>query len=125
MGSEAAATAFESGRISPEAFAHHPAAILASDRLVARVGGRYYPWTAAAPRLVGMLAFGSVIPHVGPDLDGAIKVEKPPPPLPVGKREMVVAGKGGGHGSCGRLGWLLGASRGCSWGWGWGVFPQR
>lgn len=49
---------FEAHKVSPAQFAEKGAALLADDTLICRVGGSLYPWSVAAPLLVGMLAFG-------------------------------------------------------------------
>lgn len=62
MGLDAAERAFQSEAVSFEKFISGPQAIVSNDRLVCRVGGRYYPWKVVAPTVLGMLAFGRVVP---------------------------------------------------------------
>jgi len=74
MGSEEAAEAFASVKVSLHEFKSNAAAIIANDKLVVRVGGQYYPWSVAAPVVLGILTFGQVIM---PATDGAIPMECP------------------------------------------------
>ncbi|CAM6126780.1 unnamed protein product [Calypogeia fissa] len=74
MGLEAAAKVFSSERVTLEEFKNSGSAIAANDKLVVRVGGRYYPWMVAAPIVLGILAFGQVL--IAPN-EGAIAVEQP------------------------------------------------
>ncbi|CAI5485651.1 unnamed protein product, partial [Closterium sp. Naga37s-1] len=113
MGSDAAATVFNAAKITWHQFRCNAPSILSNDRLVVRVGDRYYPWSVAAPKLVGMLAFGQMMPPLLV-ADGAIPVEKPPPPPPPApkpgqeQKQLVVRGaEGGGW----RL-WPFGGRRG-------------
>jgi phosphatidate phosphatase LPIN len=76
MGSEEAAEAFASVKVSLHEFKSNAASIIANDKLVIRVGGQYYPWSVAAPVVLGILTFGQVIM---PATDGAIPVECPEP----------------------------------------------
>lgn len=110
MGIDAAATAFESQRVTMDQFMRKSSNVTNNDRLVVRVDGRYYPWSVAAPRLLGMLAFGQVMPPIGAELDGAIRIEKPQRPSPKPSKsdsekspgqEIVLAGSGN------RGGWTI------------------
>ncbi|KAJ7523931.1 hypothetical protein O6H91_18G068900 [Diphasiastrum complanatum] len=74
MGKEAAAKAFDSEKLSLQRFKSSGASIAGNEKLVVRVGGKYYPWTVAAPIILGMLAFGQ---FVFPDTEGEIVVEAP------------------------------------------------
>ncbi|CAM6063712.1 unnamed protein product [Sphagnum tenellum] len=76
MGSEEAAEAFASVKVSLHEFKSNAASIIANDKLVVRVGGQYYPWSVAAPVVLGILTFGQVIM---PATDGAIPIECPEP----------------------------------------------
>lgn len=73
MGLEAAAEAFTTEKITLDEFKKSGSSIAANDKLVVKVGGRYYPWAVAAPIVIGILAFGQVL--VAPD-EGAIAVEQ-------------------------------------------------
>ncbi|CAD7699739.1 unnamed protein product [Ostreobium quekettii] len=53
-----ARTAFEENRITQEQFSVEGVRLAQSRRLVCRTGGMLYPWSAAAPMVLGMLAFG-------------------------------------------------------------------
>lgn len=72
MGTEAAAQAFDSQKLSLEDFHNSGAAITKNKKLVVKIGGRYFPWDAAAPIILGMVSFGFEEP-VNPE--GAIPVE--------------------------------------------------
>ncbi|CAK9263000.1 unnamed protein product [Sphagnum jensenii] len=76
MGSEEAAEAFASVKVSLHEFKSNAASIIANDKLVIRVGGQYYPWSVAAPVVLGILTFGQVIM---PATNGAIPMECPEP----------------------------------------------
>lgn len=76
MGSEEALKAFNSAKISVGDFRMNGASIVTNDKLIVRVGGQYYPWIAASPLVLGMLAFGQVTSE---EIQGAIQVEKPDP----------------------------------------------
>lgn len=89
MGREEAAKVFDTAKISLEEFRTNGASIVTNDKLVVRVGGQYYPWAAAAPLVLGMLAFGQVVFR---EIQGAIPVEKLDP-SPVGA--LVTTGSGG------------------------------
>ncbi|KAE8716328.1 Phosphatidic acid phosphohydrolase 2 isoform 6 [Hibiscus syriacus] len=59
MGAAAASKAFDAGKLESEKFSSLGAAVVKNDRLVVRIDGCYFPWDAAAPILLGMVAFGS------------------------------------------------------------------
>ncbi|BBN06508.1 phosphatidate phosphatase LPIN [Marchantia polymorpha subsp. ruderalis] len=67
--SSSAETAEVSGNIPVSA------EIAADDKLVVVVGGRLYPWTVAAPEVLGILAIGQV--RVAPPAEGSITGEEP------------------------------------------------
>lgn len=72
MGTEAAAEAFDSKRVSKEEFSSSGVAIIKNEKLVVRIRGRYFPWSAAAPVVLGMAAFGLETPA---EPEGEILVE--------------------------------------------------
>ncbi|CAM6013650.1 unnamed protein product [Sphagnum balticum] len=84
MGREEAAEAFTSARVSLREFKSSAASIIANDKLIIHVGGQYYPWSVAAPVVLGIFAFGQFIM---PAIEGAIQVERPEP---VAKTQAVV-----------------------------------
>ena len=93
MGSEEAQKAFNSAKICVADFRVNGASIVTNDKLVVRVGGQYYPWTAASPVVLGMLAFGQVTSQ---EIQGAIQVEKPDPsPSSKDVGALVTTGSGG------------------------------
>ncbi|KAK8497715.1 hypothetical protein V6N13_103464 [Hibiscus sabdariffa] len=59
MGAEAACKAFDAEKLDSEKFSSLGADVVKNDRLVVQIDGRYFPWDAAAPILLGMVAFGS------------------------------------------------------------------
>ncbi|KAK1256936.1 hypothetical protein QJS04_geneDACA017227 [Acorus gramineus] len=73
MGAEAAAQAFRSERLDLERFRSSGPSILKNDKLVVRVGGRYYSWDVIAPNILGMVSFG--LDHVF-GTEGAISVDR-------------------------------------------------
>ena len=50
--------------ITYEEFAQDPVSILANDDLVVQIGGKFYPWKAAAPQLMSMTAFKTPLAEV-------------------------------------------------------------
>lgn len=72
MGTEAAAKAFDSQKLSLEDFHNSGAAITKNEKLVVKIGGQYFPWDAAASSILGMVPLGFEEP-VNPE--GAIPVE--------------------------------------------------
>ena len=59
MGTEAACQAFDAEKLDSKKFSSLGPAVVKNDRLVVRIAGRYFPWDAAAPILLGMVTFGS------------------------------------------------------------------
>ncbi|KAE8729186.1 Phosphatidate phosphatase PAH2 [Hibiscus syriacus] len=59
MGAEAACQVFEAEKLDSKKFSSLGPAVVKNDRLVVRVGGRYFPWDEAAPIILGMVTFGS------------------------------------------------------------------
>ncbi|XP_022768784.1 phosphatidate phosphatase PAH2-like isoform X2 [Durio zibethinus] len=59
MGAEAACQAFDAEKLDSQKCSTLGPAVVKNDRLVVRIGGRYFPWDAAASILLGMVAFGS------------------------------------------------------------------
>lgn len=58
MGLGAAFEAFNSEKISMEKFHALGSPLLKNEKLVARIGGRYLPWSSAAPIVLEIIAFG-------------------------------------------------------------------
>ncbi|XP_012071674.1 phosphatidate phosphatase PAH2 [Jatropha curcas] len=61
MGSEAASQAFDAEKLDIDKFASLGPEAVKNERLVVRIGGHYFPWDAAAPIVLGMVAFGNEI----------------------------------------------------------------
>ncbi|XP_015575333.1 phosphatidate phosphatase PAH2 isoform X1 [Ricinus communis] len=59
MGAEAASQAFAAQKLDIDKFTSIGPAVVKSDKLVVRIGGRYFPWDTAAPIVLGMVAFAS------------------------------------------------------------------
>ncbi|KAK9270903.1 hypothetical protein L1049_026489 [Liquidambar formosana] len=57
MGADAASQAFDAEKLDLIKFSSLGPAIIKNDRLVVRIGGHYFPWEAAAPIILGMVAF--------------------------------------------------------------------
>uniref|UniRef100_A0A1D1XMY3 phosphatidate phosphatase n=1 Tax=Anthurium amnicola TaxID=1678845 RepID=A0A1D1XMY3_9ARAE len=58
MGAEAASKAFDAEKVGVEQFAALGRSLVKNDKLVIRIGGRYFPWNAAAPIILGIASFG-------------------------------------------------------------------
>eukprot|EP00271_Cylindrocystis_brebissonii_P009506 TRINITY_DN2442_c0_g1_i1.p1 TRINITY_DN2442_c0_g1~~TRINITY_DN2442_c0_g1_i1.p1 ORF type:complete len:1501 (-),score=396.45 TRINITY_DN2442_c0_g1_i1:142-4644(-) len=107
MGSDAAEKVFEDNKVAKHIFLRSPQAIVSNGNLVIRVENRYYPWVAAAPGLLAMLAYGHVLPPFLPSrTGGAIDVEKPQQkiPLPAQYNQELVLRTGWSY-------WLFGGGR--------------
>lgn len=72
MGTDAAAEVFDSKRVSKDEFRSSGATIIKNEKLVVRIRGRYFPWTAAAPIILGRASFGLEFPA---EPEGEILVE--------------------------------------------------
>ncbi|KAK4781578.1 hypothetical protein SAY86_015680 [Trapa natans] len=73
MGDQAAAQAFESEKLDRHKFMSLCPMVMRDDRLVVRMAGRYFPWEAAAPIVLGLVSFGSKLVT---EPKGVIMVEK-------------------------------------------------
>ncbi|KAI3991995.1 hypothetical protein MKX01_014886 [Papaver californicum] len=73
MGIDVASQAFDAEKVDPENFVVVASAPLNSDKLVVRMGGRYFPWDAAVPVISGMASFGHELTF---DPEGMIAVER-------------------------------------------------
>ncbi|XP_058089322.1 phosphatidate phosphatase PAH2-like isoform X2 [Magnolia sinica] len=58
MGADAASQAFDAEKVDAEKFSALGPLLVKNDKLVVRIGGRYFPWSAAAPIVLGMVSFG-------------------------------------------------------------------
>lgn len=58
MGADAASRVFETNKVNLEKFSSLVSSLMKNDKLVVRIGGRYFPWDAAAPIILGMVCFG-------------------------------------------------------------------
>ncbi|XP_039049947.1 phosphatidate phosphatase PAH2-like [Hibiscus syriacus] len=59
MGAEAAYQAFDAEKLDSKKFISLSPAVVKNDRLVVRIGDRYFSWDEAAPILLGIVTFGS------------------------------------------------------------------
>ncbi|KAI3865053.1 hypothetical protein MKX03_017683 [Papaver bracteatum] len=73
MGIDAASQAFDAEKVDPDNFFAVASAPLNSDKLVVRMGGRYFPWDAAVPVISGMASFGHELTF---NPEGMIAVER-------------------------------------------------
>ncbi|XP_050213034.1 phosphatidate phosphatase PAH2-like isoform X2 [Mercurialis annua] len=59
MGAEAASQAFDAEKLDINKLTSIGPTVVKNDRLIVRIRGYYFPWDAAAPIVLGMVAFGS------------------------------------------------------------------
>lgn len=58
MGADAASRIFEANKVNLEKFSTLGSSLLKNDKLVVRIGHRYFPWDEAAPIILGIVCFG-------------------------------------------------------------------
>lgn len=75
MGEDAACKAFDAEKVTLEKFVHE-AVLIRNNKLVVRIAGRYFPWDAAAPVILGMVSFQE---EQSFEPQGMIKVERVEP----------------------------------------------
>jgi phosphatidate phosphatase LPIN len=73
MGEDAARRAFDSEKVSLEKFCTMKQSLIRNNKLVVRMDGRYFPWDAAAPIVLGMVSFSEEQVF---EPQGMIKVER-------------------------------------------------
>jgi phosphatidate phosphatase LPIN len=73
MGEDAACGAFDSEKVSLEKFRTMKQSLIRNNKLVVRIAGRYFPWDAAAPIVLGMISFREEQVF---ESQGMIKVER-------------------------------------------------
>ncbi|TVU24157.1 hypothetical protein EJB05_26558, partial [Eragrostis curvula] len=73
MGEDAARRAFDSEKVSLEKFRTMKQSLTRNNKLVVRIAGRYFPWDAAAPIVLGMISFSEEQVF---EPQGMIKVER-------------------------------------------------
>ncbi|RZS10761.1 hypothetical protein BHM03_00042031 [Ensete ventricosum] len=61
MGAGAARQVFDAEKVNLEQFSALGPSLLKNEKLVVRIGDRYFPWNAAAPIILGMVCFGQEI----------------------------------------------------------------
>ncbi|KAJ1276374.1 hypothetical protein BS78_05G210200 [Paspalum vaginatum] len=76
MGEDAARSAFDSEKITLEKFRTMKHSLMRNNKLVVRIAGRYFPWDAAAPLMLGMISFSEEQVF---EPKGMIKVEQMEP----------------------------------------------
>ncbi|XP_056177138.1 phosphatidate phosphatase PAH2-like isoform X2 [Syzygium oleosum] len=59
MGADAASQAFDAEKLDIHRYTSLGPSVVKDDRLVVRIGGRYFPWDAASPILLRMALFGT------------------------------------------------------------------
>uniref|UniRef100_K3ZGY2 phosphatidate phosphatase n=1 Tax=Setaria italica TaxID=4555 RepID=K3ZGY2_SETIT len=57
MGEDAARSAFDSEKVTLEKFHTMKQSLMRNNKLVVRIAGRYFPWDAAAPIVLGLISF--------------------------------------------------------------------
>ncbi|CAD6256184.1 unnamed protein product [Miscanthus lutarioriparius] len=73
MGEDAACSAFDSEKVTLEKFRDMKQSLMRNNKLVVRIAGRYFPWDAAAPIVLGMISFSEEQVF---EPKGMIKVER-------------------------------------------------
>ncbi|KAK6256619.1 hypothetical protein QUC31_000078 [Theobroma cacao] len=91
MGAEAASQAFDAEKLDSKKFGSLGPTAVKNDRLVVRIGGSYFPWDAAAPILLGMIAFGSEEIF---ELQGMIPVDRVEKSVEVDPSKAIVSHSG-------------------------------
>ncbi|XP_062197659.1 phosphatidate phosphatase PAH2-like isoform X2 [Phragmites australis] len=76
MGEDAARRAFDSEKVTVEKFRTMKQSLIRNNKLVVRIAGRYFPWDAAAPIVLGMISFSEEQVF---EPQGMIKVEQVEP----------------------------------------------
>uniref|UniRef100_A0A0E0J491 phosphatidate phosphatase n=1 Tax=Oryza nivara TaxID=4536 RepID=A0A0E0J491_ORYNI len=76
MGEDAACKAFNAEKVTLEKFRAMKQSLIRNNKLVVRIAGRYFPWDAAAPVILGMVSFQE---EQSFEPQGMIKVERVEP----------------------------------------------
>ncbi|CAN6373023.1 unnamed protein product [Urochloa humidicola] len=76
MGEDAARSAFDSEKVTLEKFRAMKQSLMRNNKLVVRISGRYFPWDAAAPIVLGLISFSEEQVF---EPKGMIKVERVEP----------------------------------------------
>ncbi|CAL4986529.1 unnamed protein product [Urochloa decumbens] len=76
MGEDAARNAFDSEKVALEKFRTMKQSLMRNNKLVVRISGRYFPWDAAAPIVLGLISFSEEQVF---EPKGMIKVERVEP----------------------------------------------
>uniref|UniRef100_A0A0E0MH71 phosphatidate phosphatase n=1 Tax=Oryza punctata TaxID=4537 RepID=A0A0E0MH71_ORYPU len=76
MGEDAACKAFDAEKVTLEKFRAMKQSLIRNNKLVVRIAGRYFPWDAAAPVILGMVSFQE---EQSFEPQGMIKVERVEP----------------------------------------------
>ncbi|KAL5204787.1 hypothetical protein ABZP36_009658 [Zizania latifolia] len=76
MGADAACRAFDAEKVTLEKFHAMKQSLIRNNKLVVRIAGRYFPWDAAAPVILGMVCFTEEQTF---EPQGMIKVERVEP----------------------------------------------
>ena len=77
--------AFQAHRVSETQFAEQGAELISRTSLMCRLGDRLFPWSQAAPVVMGALAFGGDWQHLLPADGGPVAV--PPPEAPASRTD--------------------------------------
>lgn len=81
MGADAACKAFDAEKVTLENFRAMKQSLIRNNKLVVRIAGRYFPWDAAAPIVLGMVSFREEQVF---EPQGMIKVERVEPSVAQG-----------------------------------------
>ncbi|KAG6476763.1 hypothetical protein ZIOFF_066010 [Zingiber officinale] len=73
MGKDAACREFDAEKVNLEKFIVLGPSVVNNERLVVRIGDQYFPWSAAAPTVLGIICFGK---KVVLEPEGMIHVER-------------------------------------------------
>ncbi|KAF0894930.1 hypothetical protein E2562_004930 [Oryza meyeriana var. granulata] len=76
MGEDAACKAFDAEKVTLEKFRAMKQSLIRNNKLVVRIAGRYFPWDAAAPAILGIVSFHD---EQSFQPQGMIKVERVEP----------------------------------------------
>ncbi|CAO2146588.1 unnamed protein product [Urochloa humidicola] len=76
MGEDAARSAFDSEKVTLEKFRAMKQSLMRNNKLAVRISGRYFPWDAAAPIVLGLISFSEEQVF---EPKGMIKVERVEP----------------------------------------------
>ncbi|KAG6479593.1 hypothetical protein ZIOFF_063060 [Zingiber officinale] len=86
MGKDAACREFDAEKVNLEKFIVLGPSVVNNERLVVRIGDQYFPWSAAAPTVLGIICFGK---KVVLEPEGMIHVERAEKTLGTSKSMLI------------------------------------